>query len=402
MTSGAPGAPGVNGVVGAARALLTECLRAYADSPRATHLLGGHLRSFDEPVRIAVTGPAAAGKSTLAEAIVGSRALRDTTIVDGGTEPPDATLHLIRNRHDQEPAADGTAIATIAVLCRTDELGAGRIDALTSGRRLARRYARDPRLRARCQAVVPVAGLVALAGRTLGDAEFAALAVLARYERAELDALLLSADRFVRADSLAPLEPHARHQLLDRLGIFGVRLSTTLIRSGMDTQQELAAELVRRSGLVELRESIRRYFVDRAPVLKARSALAAVDVVLRAEPRPDVVRLAAELERVLAGAHEFRELRLLATVRADPVLFGDLTADAQRLTGGDGTGIAERLGLDRRAGGSEAWHSIMDALRRWQEVADDARHPVDVRRAAAVVVRSCEGMLAAVRGGALE
>ena len=411
-------------VDGATRALLAECLRAYGGSHRATHLLGGHLRGFDGPVRIAVTGPAGAGSSTLADALAGSRTLRDTTILDGGgsngaawtdgaagaawtdgaagADPPaDAVLQLIRNRRDPEPEAapPQAAVGTIAVLCRSDELGAGRIDALTSGRRLARRYSRDPELRSRCQTVVAVAGLVAHAGRSLTDEEFAALDALSRCGRPELDGLLLSADRFVRADTLGPLEPGIRGHLLDRLGLFGVRLSTTLIRSGTNTHQLLAAELVRRSGLVELRESIRRYFVDRGAVLKARSALATIEVVLRAEPHPGAMRLAAELERVLAGAHEFRELRLLSAVDGDPRLLGERTAEARRLAGGAGIGVAERLGIDRPTGDAEIWHTTMDALRRWQEVADDPRGTADARRAARIVVRSCEGLLAAVRSG---
>lgn len=373
---------------GAARALLTQCRRVYADSPRATRLLDAHLRTLDGPVRIAVTGPAAAGKSTLVGALSGSRALREADILDApgpSDEPVDAVLHLIRNRPDHEPPA-GLPVSTIAVLCRTDELDAGRVEALTSGRRLARRYGRDPRLRSWCQAVVPVAGLVALAGRGLTAGEFDALAALARSPRADLDGLLLSADRVVTA---------GHQRLLDRFGLFGMRLGTTLIRAGTGTQAELSAELVRRSGLVELREAIRRYFVDRGEVLKARSALTAVELVLRAEPRPVAVGLAAELELALTEAHELRELRLLSWLQADPGLLGELTEQAQRLVGAHGTALPERLELDNHATPSQLRHAAAVAHDHWQRHAADPALATAARRAALVVVRSCEGMLTA-------
>src|SRR5207249_4440183 len=143
-----------------------------------------------------------------------------------------------------------------------------------------------------------------------------------------LDSYLLSADRFAGAEFPLPLDARARRALIDRLGLFGIRLCTTLIRQGFDKHSDLCAQLVQRSGLTELRESIGRYFTDRAPVLKARSALLALSVVLRAEPRPAAVGLAAELERTLAGAHELRELRLLAALNAgQPPLPADLSAE---------------------------------------------------------------------------
>ena len=72
---------------------------------------------------------------------------------------------------------------------------------------------------------------------------------------------------------------------------------------------------MRRSGLDELRALLTTQFAERRELLKARSALLAVDLVLTREPRPAAAPLAAEMERILAGAHEFAELRLLADFR---------------------------------------------------------------------------------------
>ena len=71
-----------------------------------------------------------------------------------------------------------------------------------------------------------------------------------------------------------------RQRLLDRFGLFGIRLSTTLARQGADTPAALAAELVARSGLRDLEQVLHTQFTERRDVLKARSALLAVDAVL--------------------------------------------------------------------------------------------------------------------------
>ena len=135
---------------------------------------------------------------------------------------------------------------------------------------------------------------------------------------------------------------------MERFGLFGVRLSTTLIRQGMTDPSAIAAELVKRSGLDDLRTVLATQFAERRDLLKARSALLAIDLVLTREPRPASAPLAAEVERILAGAHEFAELRLLSTLRAAAVKLAARGArrGAERLLGGDGGSAAARLGLE--------------------------------------------------------
>ncbi|MBE1487287.1 GTPase family protein [Plantactinospora soyae] len=354
----------------------------------------------------------ALGAGPAANAIAGLPGGGGAGLSDGGSatidrivREADAVLYLSRDgRGDDlrllQTALPGTVaraapVNVLLVLSRVDELAGGRVDALLTARQLARRHRRDPRINSQCLSVVALGGLVALAGRMLSEPEFAALAVLAGLERAETDRVLLSTDRFTAADFPVPLDVETRRGLLDRLGIFGVRLSTTLIRTGCDSRGKLAAELVRRSGLTELRESITRYFVDRAPVLKSRAALLALESLLLSEPRPGAKELLARLEQVLTGAHEFRELRLSAALLGGQVRFDpELTAEANRLIGADGTSVAARLGVEHDAGVDELWARGSAAVRDWQELAEDPVRGLDQRRAARVVVRSCEGMLA--------
>ncbi|WP_374945903.1 dynamin family protein, partial [Agreia sp.] len=129
---------------------------------------------------------------------------------EGSPSEADAIIYLMRHMHaadirflesfrDTTSGTSGTVNA-LAVLSRADEIGAGRIDSLLSSRDIADRYRHDATLRALSLGIVPVAGLLAQSARTLRQSEFAALRILAGLDRADRELLLLSADRFTRAD----------------------------------------------------------------------------------------------------------------------------------------------------------------------------------------------------------
>ncbi|MFD2418221.1 hypothetical protein [Amycolatopsis pigmentata] len=376
------------------RTMLAQALSVYQDSPRATGWLGRHLERFDEPLRLAVVGPPRSGKSTLVEAI--GDLPGEFTLIDAPPPSPetienicleaDAVLYLTRHPHNADldflytvqdhPIARTAAVNAIMVLSRADELCGGRVDALVSARRVARHHRREPEVRGLCQDVVPVAGLLARAARNLGRPEFDALAELAALDRTELEPYLLSADRFASIS-----QGHAT--LLEWLGLFGVRVAIPLLRGEARTLRELSDELLRRSGLSELWESIDGNFLGRREVLKARSALLGLEVVLRMEPRPAAAALAKDLEQVVASAHDFRELRLLAAIRTGCVVLPEgLRDEAVRLVGGDGNTPGDRL----------AEIDLPAASRRWRARAGDPGLASAERQAAAVVVRTCEAL----------
>jgi 50S ribosome-binding GTPase len=355
-----------------------------------------------------------------------SRALRHAILVDTPAVRPapdpaaapstmdrvsreaDALLYLTRHTPGTElgtlrDAADTTVsrltpVHTIVVLSRADEVGGGRIDGLQAAKQTARRYRRDARGRAVCQNVIAVAGLIAAAGRAMHETQYAHLAALAAVDRAELDEALLSTDRFL-GTTTGQLSSAVRRDLLDRLGLVGIRLATVLIRQGCPNHRELASQLVRRSGLAELRESISQLFVQHRGVLQARSALLALERLTQAKPCPGADRLVAELERTVVGAHEFRELRLLAALRSGRTrLPDDLETDALRLIGADGARLPSRLGTDESATNAQLYALADQALRRWREHTEDPRFGQVQRGAAQVVARSCEGMLRTLDG----
>lgn len=319
--------------------------------------------------------------------------------------PADAVLYLMRHLHSSdinfleafhdEEFSQATPVNAIAVLSRADEVGVGRIDSMASAQRIAARYRSDPKVRRLAQTVVPVAGLLAQSGATLREAEFKALYTIANAPRDDAEALFLSADRFVQAETPIPLTNMEREHLLDRFGLFGVRLAVALIRQGAaTTATALSSELVRRSGLNELKDVLLSQFAARRDVLKARSALLALEAVLQEHRIPGRDVLATELERITSGAHEFAEIRLLNALRAGSIKVKPAeAAEMERLLGAEGGAIHTRLGLSPEADVSEVRRALTNAIGRWQRRAESPMSSREVADAARVVIRTCEGLL---------
>ena len=317
----------------------------------------------------------------------------------------DAIIYLMRHMHasdlrflesfrDTEAGRSGTVNA-LAVLSRADEIGAGRIDSLLSAGDIAERYGRDHSLRKLAMGVVPVAGLLAQSARSMRQSDFKSLQFLADLERPARERMLLSADRFIRATIPEHLSAEARASLLERFGLFGIRLGVVLIRSGFTEPTPLAHELARRSGLDPLLQLVHRQFQARAAALKARTALVGVETLLRTAPREGSGRLAVTLERLQANAHELRELRLLATIRTTGVAFSaELAAEAERLVGGLGAAPALRMGLGPDAAPEEVMAEARHYLNRWRTVSEHPLTERDAVEACRVVMRSCEGVVA--------
>ena len=114
-------------------------------------------------------------------------------------------------------------------------------------------------------------------------------------------------------------------------------------------------------------------------------------------PAHDGGQLAAEVERIFAGAHEFAELRLLGALRSRAVtLPEELATEAETLLGDHGAGTADRLGLPADAPPAALYDAALAALARWQQRAENPMLSRAAADACRVVVRTCEGLLAAL------
>jgi hypothetical protein len=262
----------------------------------------------------------------------------------------------------------------IGVLARSD-------DPAGHGGAAADEYAADPTVRRVCHAVVSVAPATAVAAARLGDEEHRLLQRWAAGDRGDAGGDVAAA-------------------LIERLGPLGARRALALVRAGEGgSRAELAAALVRHSGLADLQEVIASRFLRRAERLRSRSVLAGLDAVLEASPPPgDAARaLRYQLERVRAGAHELREIELLDALRSGEMgLPGEERRAAERLLGADGADVRVRLGVAAGASPGQLRSETAHQAARWRAL---AAHPVvstRAREAAQVLVRTCEQLVAEV------
>lgn len=340
---------------------------------------------------------------------VSERTLR-LLVPQDGVPRVDAVVFLLRTLNAADIAllkqigelvgGSSGALGVIGVASRADEIGAGRIDAMLSAKDVAARFTSEMDKTGICQAVVPVSGLLALTARTLRQSEFVALEKLAGVDAAELNKALLSVDRFVREDSPLPVDAPTRAHLLDRFGMFGVRISIALLRSGVGDSVSLADELLERSGLVALRDVIDQQFAQRSELLKAHTALLSLRRFVEMNPIDATPYVIADIDPLLADTHAFEELRLLSQLHSRPTgLNEDEIASLRRIIGGSGTDTASRLGLtpDEPYDGPRA---AFAAAQRWRRRAEHPLNDPFTTRACRAAVRSAEALVAqyAARG----
>ena len=318
----------------------------------------------------------------------------------------DAVIYMLRSLHSsdveflqqlrqRQAGQDRSAIGSIAVLSRADELGGARLDAMVSINRAVRSMRADPALEGLVEAIVPVAGLLALAGATLRQSEFAAFVALEKLPRDLMRSLLLSADRFIAADDDVELPTaRVRAQLVRRFGLYGIRMAVATMRGGVQDAPALSRELVRRSGVENLLDVLDTTLRRRQDDLKAHSAIVAVRRLVTDHGLPTTVSLLEVATDYLDSAQAFAEMHVLSQLRAASLVMpAETQDDVVRLLGGEGTSATERLGLPPESAPDEVGEAALTALRRWAEIGADPMSPPEVSAACRVVIRSCEGIV---------
>ncbi len=319
----------------------------------------------------------------------------------------DAVIYLMRHVHRSDvefldafmdrSVTASSPINAVAVLSRADEIGAGRVDAMASAKRIADRYSTNSEVRSLCATVTPLAGLLAETGLTLREDEATALRTLASTDPEVLDGMLLSADRFCEMHD-SDLTVEIRRSLLARLGMFGVRISLEEIRAGATSAAILGPKLVAASGLDDLKAVISDHFLPRARSLQARTALVAVRALTRDlrqaghESQAGWIDRAAE--EIEASGVEFARLRAIHLIAVGAAEFDDGDrADLDRLF--QAADPAEVLA----PGAADPSAAALDAIARWRGRAEDPLAPPALREVCETAVRVCEGVFASAHTG---
>ncbi len=304
--------------------------------------------------RIEVGWPSAKLKSMtlidtpgLGSANEGTSARTMASLLDTGVEGPadaDAVLYLMRHLHHGDARfleafmdhsiAHASPVNAVVVLSRADEIGAARPDALDSAHAIAARYASDPRVRELASGVLPVAGLLAETGATLRQEQFEWIRQVAGLDAEVRDRLLVSVERF-RDDGENPLSEAIREDLLERLGLYGLRLATQLVADGsVRTAPELSTALLEHSGIRALQRVLEQSYSARASLLKARSALVAlraIAIVLGRDGVAEAGQVVEAIDRLEASSGALALLRLQHLVLAGHLELSDRSA--RRWTG---------------------------------------------------------------------
>jgi hypothetical protein len=330
-----------------------------------------------------------------------SRRTRDFLESDSGGSDADAVIYLMRHVHKDDVAfldafmdrsvAAASPVNAVAVLSRADEIGAGRLDAMESAARIARRYEADPQVRSLCANVTPMAGLLAETGLTLREEEVANLRTLAATEPEVLERMLLSTSEFFELSS-SVLTVEIRRDLLDRLGMYGLRVAMRELAAGATTAAQLGPRLVELSGLGALRSIITDHFLPRARILQARTALAALRQLARELAATDertARSIDREAERIESSAVEFAQLRAAHLVGSGGVAVNENErAELARLLLASSPAAA--LGLHREASVEEIRAEALRALGRWRTRGGDPLADPALTEVCETAARSCE------------
>jgi hypothetical protein len=126
-----------------------------------------------------------------------------------------------------------------------------------------------------------------------------------------------------------------------------------------------------------------------------------IETLIRQHPHPGTAAVKEGLERIVAEAHEFRELRLLAAANTVGISLEPALADEMlRLVGNEGISATQRLGLRADAPRSEVRSRALTQVQRWRERAESPLTDRATAELCRIVVRSCEGILAQAGSGA--
>jgi GTPase SAR1 family protein len=346
-----------------------------------------------------------------------SQQTRDLLAVDlasrSAVSSADALLFVLtptlrRDEQDVLEAFCGTydgfsasALNAVAVLNKADTIVDDPVEMLPEARRLAQTYA--DALRSSVSRVVPLVSLVAetVDAGLLTERLIDALRQLAQLPPEVLRSLSLSADRFVGMDVAIPSATRA--ELLERLDLLGIELSTARLRDAAPSSGALLDTLRGLSGIDDLRQLMLGAFRRQSDPLKAASAIGALERTLFLLPESDARRhrLHDDLEelRLDPAMHRLNEFRALqdqaeGRVQLPPELAGDL----RRVVLAEH--LHERLGQHEGADAATLMSAAGAGASRWKRFGNDARSGPFERRTADALARSYELMWQSVADAA--
>jgi hypothetical protein len=281
---------------------------------------------------------------------------------------------------DNASGAGITALSTIGVLSRIDQLGEGTGNPWPVAFRHAGSYAQ--RLAALVGTVIPVLGL--LAETALGDrfteSDMGPLHALHRLRATDpgaLDEALYSAEDFLTIPAL-PLTQEERVRLHSLLGIYGIKVALDELDQGCQGAAALLAALRAHSGIDALLGQLSRRFTRLADPLRARRAIKALDAVTWLGTSAAEAGALTSLREELDALREHPRLRQFALTD----ILTDLLAGRWRAPDGaepeltalaTGIGLPDQLRLPPTATPDEIRAALIRRIAAWRVIENTSR-----------------------------
>lgn len=274
-----------------------------------------------------------------------------------------------------------TPINAIGVLTKVDFYWSDPnvTDPMAAAQKITRRLAEHPQVRPLFYTIYPVCNLLALGAKTLKPDEFEILTQLAAIPPERFERLIRNVSRFTdREYPDVPVPPVQRQRVLERLGQYGVWLAYSLIRSGVNNQEQLAEKLTEKTGITQLSDLIISHFGNRAFLIKLGTSLRQIATAcfqeyqrLQGVPRQIIVEISSKFEALREQENAFQELDVLRSYYE-----GKLNFDAEevkqllQVTGEYGKSCGDRLGLGD-ATITQMLPVAVERLHYWQQRSDD-------------------------------
>lgn len=303
-------------------------------------------------------------------------------------------------------AGNATPINAIGVLTKVDIYATDPniSDPMAAGRLIASRLCQNAQVSRLFYTIYPICGLLAEGAQTLTDEHFEILSVLSKLPEKRFVRLSRYVPKFLAEyePEDIPLSQEQRALLHGQLGLYGIIQAYYLLNSGIEDREQLIAELIKKTGIPELRQLILSHFDHRAFSIKLAKVLQDISAAyfqqrqhLQGEFRLILETITGQFDSLQAQAHCLRELEVLRSYYDRQLNFDE--REQQQLlevTGEFGTLCGDRLGLGERATVDEMLTVSEERMRYWNQRANDTLGSDRSTIAAAkVLARSYERIL---------
>jgi GTPase SAR1 family protein len=300
-----------------------------------------------------------------------------------------------------------TPINAIGILTKVDNCWSDYDDPMIGVTKIVKRLSEHPQIKRLFYNISPICGLLALGAQTLTLKEWQILQELAQVAPDVLKSKLRVQERFTQREyPEIPVSPNQRQLVWLKLGQYGVWLACSLIAQGINDLETLKTELLKSSGVLELKNLIVSHFGHRAFLIKLNTALQEINSAyfqqryqLPEQARDIIEEIVGQFEQIEANDLGFAEFKVLRDYYAQKLDFDEVeTEQLLQITREYGTDTSSRLGLKESYSQPEQIAVALKRMHYWQERALDylGTEPNSIA-AADILARSYERILHQVK-----